>query len=326
MRVGIIFVGATPNQNKFWWPSYEMCDPGYKHDMIFVHRNMDGVPEKVPFKGEDLIFENKIFRYFELEHKAFGAYRHYFMKYSKDYDIFAFISDDVYLRRDNWLKDVVDMFEKYPKLGIISPMLHNHPPHARAPIWFGRKEALIQMDWGFQNDHHGETTIADRCVNANYFVAQIGHKIDFAYDPYWDGYANPRVCGSPQPNQWLEKIWFGEDHFDRKFTTEEIQSLDRYLEKMIAQNVFDEEISDLRISSRLQFQRWNPCIEIQPYHGLIYNRSLEIVRECGLEYHVYEGPIHVGEVNPSTRTFFGPNNGIYLSQGINSKNPIAVLK
>lgn len=321
MKVALIFVGGTPKQNDYWWPSYTQCVPGYEHDIILVHRNMYGVPSDLP---ASVVLENKIFSTGELPHKAFGAYKHYFMKYFSKYDIFGFISDDVYLRRDNWIKDVVDMFETYPKLGIVSPLLCNNPPHVRAPIWFGRKECLMNMNWGFNDDHDGEMTNADRCVSAGFFVAQIGHKIDFAYDPDWNGYANPRVCGSPQPNQWIEKIWFGEDHFNSKFSPDEIKSLDVYKRKLFCDDT-SECISDLRINSNSNEQQWNVCFEIQPYHGLIYNKGINIVQK-NHELDIYDKEVNAGYVNPETNTFFGPNNGRYICEGINKFNPIAILK
>lgn len=322
MKVGVIFVGGTPRQNIYWWPSYRMCDANYPHDIILVHRNMDGVPIDLP---SNIRLENKILESGEIQHRAFGAYRYYFQRNFTKYDIFAFVSDDVYLRRDGWIKNAVEMFEKFPKLGIISPMLHNNPPHTRAPIWFGRTECLIKMNWGFADDHDAEMTNADRCINAGYFVAQIGHKIDFAYDPEWFGDANPRVCGAPQPNQWIEKIWFGEDHFNKKFTKAEILSLDKYLD-CLKNGKTEEDITDIRIRERLDTQHWNICFEIQPYHGLLYNRGLDIVKNEGHPFYLYEKEVKAGHLDISNCTYFGPNNGRYICSGVNKNNPIAILK
>lgn len=332
-EIAIIFVGGTPKQNEFWWPSYNSCSAGIKHDMILVHRNMQGVPSHVPTSKyaenailmENLMLEDKILPEGEVPYKAFGAYRHYFKKYASDYKYFAFISDDVYLRRQNWLKDVIEMFEKYPKLGMISPMLHNNPSHARAPIWFGKTQCLNKVNWEFQDDHDGEMTMADRCVDAGYFVAQIGHKVDFAYDPDWDGYANPRVCGSPQPNQMIERIWFGDEHFKMYYSVEEIASLEKYKAMLFSESV-SEEIADLRISNNLQLQRWNVCFEIQPYHGLIYNKSLHIVKEEGYKYKQYTEPVFSGYLMPERRVYFGPSQGRYQCAGVNEFNPIAILE
>jgi|688.fasta_scaffold72074_3 hypothetical protein len=321
MKVAIIFVGATPKQNEWWWPSYYKNEAGIKHDIILVHRNMEGVPETLP---DNVILENKILPTGEIPDKAFGAYRYFFTKYQHNYDYFAFVSDDVYLRRKNWLKQAVEMFEKYPLLGAISPMLHNNPAHLRAPIWFGRSEAFRKVNWNFMDDHDGEMTIADKCVAAGYFVAQIGHKFDFAYDPEWDGNANPRVCGAPQPNQWLEKIFFGEHHFEKNFIEEEIQSLEKYKTQLFEQE--DELIADYRIRPVLETQQWSMLYEIQPYHGLIYNRSLHIVKEAGYEFDLFDKTVNSGNLDPKNNTFFGPNNGRYYCGGVNEFNPIAILK
>lgn len=326
MRVAIIFVGATEKQNHYWWPSYSATTAGYPHDMIFVHRGHEGVPNVTKIQGADNIFmRNKILKTGEIPHKAFGAYRHYFQKYADMYDAFAFISDDVYLRRHDWIKEVVELFEKFPKLGFISPMIHNNPAHMRAPIWFGKTECLKKVDWNFYDDHDGEMTMADRCTAAGYFGIQIGHKFDFAYDPDWDGYANPRVCGSPQPNQWIEKIKFGEEHFDNIYTKEEINSLQIYQDRLFSGDT-SEEISDIRISDRLEYQRWNMCFEIQPYHGLIYNKSLPIVKQEGHAFKLYDREVRAGHFNPDECVLFGPSQGRYICQGVNQQNPIAILE
>ena len=66
--------------------------------------------------------------------------------------------------------------------------------------------------------------------------------------------------------------------------------------------------------------------EIQPYHGLIYNRSLHIVKEAGYEFDLFDKTVNSGNLDPKNNTFFGPNNGRYYCGGVNEFNPIAILK
>jgi hypothetical protein len=334
----VIFVGATPKQNEWWWPSYEMCDAGISHDLVVVNRNMEGVPLDIRKKSpwiEEIFYENKIFSTFhsydkfstvqgnELAHKAFGAYRYYFHKYMMGYKYFAFVSDDVLLRRKNWLRDVYLMFEKYKGLGIVSPMVHNNPPHVRAPVWFGTREALSSLDWGFSDDHDGEMTIADRCVNAGFFVAQIGRKIDFAYDPLWERNANPRVCGAPQPNAYLEKYMFGEEH--KIFEEDDFLLMEKFRDDLENGERY-EEISSDELGTRVDMQRWNICLEFQPYHGLLYNRGIEIARKFGHDIEIWDHVVKSGQFDPDAGVLWGFSHSRYICTGIGPHNPIAILK
>lgn len=323
MKIAVIFVGATQKQNQYWWPSYQDCDADIEHDLIIVHRNMDGVPMvDIPEIYGDVIFENKILESGEIEHKAFGAYRYFFKKYQDQYDYFAFISDDVQLKRDNWLKDAIDIFQYNDKIGFVSPLVHNNPPHVRAPIWFGKTECLSKIDWDFNSDHEGEMTLADKCVTAGYFGVQVGHKIDFAYDPDWKGFENPSTCGCPQPLRIFEEMNFGKDH--QKFTWPEIESMDRFLMNLEKGDNCHHQCMYVSDSRK---KVWNITIEIQPFHGLIYNGGLHIAREEGLNIDVWDTPMRSGEFNPLTDTWFGGSSGTYSNCiGINKENPIAILK
>jgi hypothetical protein len=319
----IIFVGATPRQNEHWWPSYRQYMAGMDHDIVLVHRNMEGVPDDILHL---VTLENKILPSGEIPHKAFGAYRHYYQKYAGKYKYYAFISDDVYLRRRNWLSNVYEMFESYEGLGLISPMLHNNPPHARAPIWFASDACLSKLDWNFLDDHDGEMTIADRVIATDHFVAQIGHKIDFAYDPFWEPNANPRVCGAPQPNQWIERLLFGHDHFHTQcFSLDEIARMEKYKEDLFSDRVHAE-ISNPSIGFNMNQQRWNICLEVQPYHGLLYNKGIEIAKGKGHSISVYDREIQAGNFDPDNNVLFGASHHRYFCAGVGPHNPIAILQ
>ena len=344
--IAVIFVGATRRQNQYWWPSFNALDAGVDLDLIYVNREFDGfAPEICTSRINRIYNENKVFRksdrvinkhtlhgavfdHFnkkELPNKAFGAYAYYFNKYKSKYQYFAFVSDDVYLRRDFWLKDVVDMFEKYPKMGFLTPMLHNCPRHIRAPIWFGRTECLEKISWDFKTDHEGEMEIADLCTAAGYFGAQIGHKVDLAYDPEWSyrGEAE-RLCGTPMPMQFFETSQFGADHYNRFFTADEIKKLDRF-EELLFDRDFSEELTDASLALSVQQQRWNITLEIQPYHGLLYNPGLHIARAEGHSIKTFEGPIASGPLEIDKGVYFGRSHKRYNCLGISKENPIAIL-
>ena len=62
---------------------------------------------------------------------AFGAYLHAYKKYKKDYDYFWFCEDDVFLYRDNYVKEYVDYIEDHPFISFlgIAPIVGEAQPH-----------------------------------------------------------------------------------------------------------------------------------------------------------------------------------------------------
>lgn len=276
-EVAIIFMGGTPRQNTYFWPSYSKLTAGVNHDLILVHRNMLGVPDinyvrslTIPYGN--FILEDKCFPEGELPHKAFGGYRYYFNKYKDKYKYFAFISDDVLLRRNNWLKDAIQPLIKYEKCGFTSPMLHNAPTHIRAPIWFGKSECLSNIVWEFNDDHDGEMRIADQCVAAGYFGVQVGHKITLAYDP-------DNNC-----KQAFESESFGSGHLEKFFTEEEIIQFEMHYLKKLAYSEVNDRLKTFYIP-------YDKVLELQPFDRLIYNPSKLILEKEGLGFTTIKFPI-----------------------------------
>lgn len=276
-ETAIIFMGGTPRQNTYFWPSYGELAAGTNHDLILVHRNMLGVPDVNYIRNMvgpygNLILEDKCFPEGELPHKAFGGYRHFFNKYKDKYKYFAFISDDVLLRRNNWLKDAIQPLTRYEKCGFTSPMLHNVPTHIRAPIWFGKSECLSKVAWEFSDDHDGEMRIADQCVSAGYFGVQVGHKITLAYDP-------DNNC-----KRAFEVENFGESHLDSFFTEDEINKFEMTFLKKLSYSDVGERLKSFYIP-------YYTVLELQPFDRLIYNPSKHIVIKEEIEFSTIRFPI-----------------------------------
>ncbi len=273
----IIFIGGTPRQNTYFWPSYSKLTAGINHDLILVHRDMLGVPDTDYLKTlvspyGNLILENKCFPEGELPHKAFGGYRYYFNKYKDKYKYFAFISDDVLLRKENWLKDAIKPLQKYDKCGFTSPMLHNAPTHIRAPIWFGKSACLSSIVWEFEDDHDGEMRIADQCVSAGYFGIQVGNKITLAYDP-------DNNC-----KRAFEIETFGESHLERFFTEDEINQFEMTFLKKLAYSDVGDRLKTFSIP-------YYTVLELQPFDRLIYNPSKHILDNEKLGFTTIKFPI-----------------------------------
>src|SRR5689334_606484 len=111
MKIACIAILGSQKQNECFWPSYIQNASGLDHDLIVVHRNMLGVPDSAKSESGQMILENKssISNGKELEHKAFGAYRHFGLKYANEYDYLAFISDDVVFQTAGWLFEAITM-------------------------------------------------------------------------------------------------------------------------------------------------------------------------------------------------------------------------
>lgn len=280
MRIGVIFLGGSPKQHECFWPSYAACRPGIPHDLILVHRNRAHI-ERIPIEAhkhtDRLIIYNKIIDGQDVPHGAFGAYRHCFDKFRADYDMFAFISDDVILRRDDWLQQAQTLLFKHEKIGFVAPQIFNgshgeypHPSHLRAPIWFAKTEALCQIRWEMNSDHDGEMKIADQITAAGYFGVQIGHKIDFAYDSLQKDHIT----------QLWERGGFPEKNLREKFTQCEIDALHNEIFSALWSPQFSA-IGHLKIRSPFaHIGERDLLTQVQPIHGLVYDRSVSTAQRC----------------------------------------------
>lgn len=269
-KVGVIVLCGNRFQELFW-RSYLKCIAGYEHDLIVVHRDYLGVPDNLENENGNLILQNKIINGEDVPHKAFGAYRHFFYKYRDDYEYFVFISDDVVLKRDFWLKAIVDCFDSHEMIGFGASQIFNghkrypHPSHLRAPFWFAKTKVLNKIDWQFEHDHDGEERIGDQCSSTGYIGVQVGNKINLGYDatePY-------------HITQLLEKKYYPELHPFGKIHDDVFR---RYFEQLSNEDILNENI----VSPYSHINTQNVFIDIEPYDGLIYQPSVVEAKKYSL--------------------------------------------
>ena len=220
-----------------------------------------------------VILENKIHPTGELPHKAFGAYREYWRKYQNDYDFFAFLSDDVLIKADNWLLDAVDMLSSFERLGFVGTQIFNgmkkqypHSSHCRAPCWFAKSSALASISWTFNSDHDGEMRLADQFLEAGFFGAQVGNKIDTAYDATENG---GHYVGDHVSAQMETKL--GHD-IHKKFSYLEKVELNKNLKNRLSSS----DDSMLIKSPHKHIGSRRIVSQLQPFHGLVFDKSRQL--------------------------------------------------
>jgi len=269
-KVAVIMLGGS-QQGELFWPSYFKCDAGYPHDLILIHRDYLGVPTNLKNPNGRMIIHNKIVNGRDIPHRAFGAYRHYFYKYQNDYEYFVFISDDVILKREYWLREIVKTLDIHDKIGFGASQIFNghkrypHESHIRAPFWFAKAEVLKQIEWEFTDDHDGEMKIGDQCTAAGYVGVQVGNKIDLGYDatePY-------------HITQLLEQRFYPELHPFGKYHCDSPDIFTYLLTRLPKERILEEVI----VSPYPHIGEQNVFIDIEPFHNLIYYPSLSIAKK-----------------------------------------------
>lgn len=272
-KVAVIMLGGN-QQEELFWSSYNNCVSGYPHDLILIHRDYLGVPTTVRNPDGRMIIHNKIVNGRDIPYRAFGAYRHYFYKYQNDYEYFVFISDDVVLKRDGWLKMVIDTLDIHEKIGFGASQIFNghkkypHESHLRAPFWFAKAEVLKQIEWEFNDDHDGEMKIGDQCTSVGYVGVQVGNKINLAYD----------ATEQYHITQLLEQKYHPEFHPFGKHSEFSPDLFAYYLTRLDPDVIKNEVI----VSPYSHIGEQNVFIDIEPFDGLIYNPSLEIAKKYSL--------------------------------------------
>ena len=270
-KVAVIMLGGQ-QQGELFWPSYFNCKSGYPHDLILIHRNYLGVPTTVRNPDGRMIIHNKIVNGRDIPYRAFGAYRHYFYKYQNDYEYFVFISDDVVIKRDKWLKMVIDTLDIHEKIGFGASQIFNghkkypHESHLRAPFWFAKAEVLKQNEWEF--NHGGEMKIGDQCTAVGYVGVQVGNKINLAYD----------ATEQYHITQLLEQKYHPEFYPFGKHSEFSPDLFTYYLTRLDSDVIKNEVI----VSPYSHIGEQNVFIDIEPFEGLIYNPSLEIAKKYSL--------------------------------------------
>ena len=261
-RICVVLLAGN-KQNECFWPSYNSCDAGVSHDLIVIHRDKMGLPDKMDNIWGDVILKNKIINGVDVPHRAFGGYRFAYQEFKYDYDLFTFISDDVIIKMDNWLLKIVNTLNKHERLGFGASQIFNggkkypHPSHLRAPFWFAKTKALNDIKWEFNGDHDGEMKIGDQLTKAGYFGVQVGNKINLGYDAL-------------EPNhitQLMEKK-YSKETFPLK------KHLDDIFDKL-GDSIFSESIE----SPFRHIGKQNLGIDLEPFDGLIYAPSIEIAKK-----------------------------------------------
>lgn len=257
-RIGVIVLCGDQFSSVFW-PSYLRCEALIEHDLIIVHRDGFGLIRDIENKNGKVVFLNKIVNGEDVPYRAFGAYRYTFNKFQDKYDKFVFISDDVILKRDGWLKDISDTLDIHDKLGFGASQIFNgnkkypHESHLRAPFWFAKAKALKETKWEFNHDHVGEMLIGDQLTKAGYFGVQVGNKINLGYDALEAGHITTL----------LELYYSPESYPFGKITGNCFQSFeDRIIESQF------EHIGKQRV-----------LFDLEPFDKLIYYPSLDIARQ-----------------------------------------------
>ena len=270
MNVGVI-LPVGEKQNECFWPSYYKCNPGYKHDIILIHRNFLGINHEPVNDTGKIYKENKIINHKDIPHRDFGAYRYFFNKYKDNYDIFVFISDDVVLKRDFWLKDIIDTLSLHQKIGFGGSQIFNgnkkypHESHIRAPFWFAKTDVLKQIQWEFNSAHDGEMKIGLQCAETGYIGVQCGNKINLGYD----------ATESSHITQLLEQKYFSnihpfEKHTKLTFFEDNITSL--------TNDVLDSPYPWINIQQVIH--------DIEPFNNLIFEPTLQIARQHNIAHEI----------------------------------------
>lgn len=274
----LIFLGASTRQED-WWKYYEKLDPGIEHDILVAYIDKTIIPETIKNNHGKLFYESKIIEGKDIPHRAFGAYRYFFNKYRDQYRYFGFVSDDVIVRSKNWLKRCIEPLARHERLGWTATQIYSgkysqcFPDHFRAPIWFAKSEALSQIKWEFDSDHHGEIVTANQFLDANYFGIQVGHKFDIAYDSLEAG-----DCGLGDGIiSCFEKKFFPKKRLELPFSEDELNKFKTELWDSIKQNKIEKWYA---ISPYDHIQEKNFITELQGLDGQVYVPALNLAKQC----------------------------------------------
>jgi hypothetical protein len=271
----IIFLGVTKRQELFW-KSYHALTPGRPHDILVAYIDRTVISE-ITNKTGKVFYESKIVDGKDIPHKAYGGYRYFFNKYKDQYTYFAFISDDVILRSDNWLQKCIEPMINHKKLGWVGTQNYStvsgcFPNHCRAHIWFAKSEALSKIKWKFKNDHDGEISMAEQFRRAGYFGVQIGHQFDIAYDSLENG----SLGVGDGIISCFEKKFFPEKKLVEPYSAKEINDF----EKEVWESIISADVSKWTATSpHAHIREKNFITELQGLNGQIYVPSLPIARK-----------------------------------------------
>ncbi len=345
MKILVLIVAGSPRQHDCILKSISKAESGINYDLLYITRNFNYFPRKLELKNiEKILFENKVMpdneksnflsvkKKNELKHKAFGAYKYYAYKYYNNYDYVICISDDVYIRRKNWLMDIINLFLRSNKIGLISNQIRNSPRHVRAPFIAFNSNCLSVLDkkdiWIFDSDHDGEQRIGEQVAEAGFLSVQLGHLFDLCTDYEWNNRGTElRYGATPYPYHIFEKKLTGNSSEDKIYTKQEINSIEEKIGTPNQMKNTNISISDQSLAETELYQKWNVFYELQPFNNLIHNAGQHIafkndlinsfvcpendfLEKCGWLYKNHDENFNFGR---------------YFSPGINRFNPIITV-
>lgn len=271
----LVIVPAASWRQRLLWDSYRSLDAGVSHDVLVAYRDSSMVPDVTNLYGDVLLVKKEVDGR-DIPHKAFGAYRYYANEFLSSYDNFVFLSDDVILRRDNWLAHLVEPLSK-PRLGwtatqVLSSQSRLFPNHLRAPLWAASAEALSAIAWEFDSDHGGELAIADQMLKAGFYGVQVGNKINLGYDSlekgaYFRGDSVYAIC---------ERELFPDKHLILPYSEHEILKL-----QLLAQSVAKGDVAqELRLVSPFKhLGKFHAFRDLDMLDGSVYRPAVGLARK-----------------------------------------------
>jgi len=299
LKVAIVCNCSTENNNYYFTPSYLKNIGNYPHDLIIVHINYNFInKDNLINKEGDIIYINKILKDgTEIPNRGYGSYKYVFEQFEEKYDVFVFMQETCVIRRNNWLKDAIDILNFSEHIGFCASQIFNgndlncfstkypHKTHMRAPgPLFIKTIYLKQINWNFNSDHEGEMITGNLLVEKTGCIGiQIGNKINFAYDTL----GTPPIIGIEKAvkrsnynhiTQILENMFFLNKKGLDNFNSEEFF----YFEKLY-NDLNEEQRTLLNIQSPFShIPLLNIFNDIQPFNNLIYGNSvLNAIKKLG---------------------------------------------
>lgn len=279
MRVAVILFARSDDQNAYFWPSYLFASSGCPHDLLLASPNTEDISDDIVNDDGLIVFERVSYA----AKPPFHVYKDIFELHKEDYDIFCFVSEDAVIRRNGWLKKCVDMLSTFRGIGFVTTQLFNcsnaqYPgeSHMRTSAWAATTEALDKVNWILASSPEAE--LADSFVEAGYYGAQVGHKIDVAFDSLTN---NGVFVGDSVGSLLAKQLGIG---LDGQIQEDKLESIHNFLvgrlkagnDAMFVQSPFDH-IGRRRVISQLQ-----------PFNGLIYDKSLHLVPNEYIERYTFD--------------------------------------
>jgi hypothetical protein len=284
---------STENHLYYFLPSYLNMDPGYKHDLIVVHRNEQFI-DKTKFINNNgkIIFENKIISDdYEVPNRGNGSFKYYYNKYKDNYDVFCFAIETVVIRRHNWIMDAMNILNYSNYIGFCCSQIFNgndlntlstnypHPTHIRTSgPNFIKTSYLNRIPWKFSSDHEGEMIFGEQLSQIENCVGvQIGNKINYGYDTLGNPTLLPLQKAITRSNynhiaQLVENLYFPEKNNIMKFNVEEYSFFEELYDQLTKDNnVFEEHTV---ISPYAHIGKQRVFFDFQPFNNLIYGKCV----------------------------------------------------